>query len=87
MSGSESESSDMDSSSEKSMYSKVRLEALQCLHELVLRDARRLHASWLGILPVYAMQAASLKDVTLIDVVLRDPVPKVRAPIPHHPES
>lgn len=77
ISGSESESSDTENSSDKSLYSRCRLESVRCLHTLAAKDAQKLHTSWLNVLPVYKLQATRLQDVTLVDMLLNDPVPKV----------
>ena len=77
MSGSDTDGSDSEAISEKSLYTRVRLEALQCLHCLAVSNAQLLHTSWLGLLPVYSVESRSPRDATLVDIILKDPVVKV----------
>ena len=77
MSGSDTDGSDSESSSERSLYARVRLEALQCLHGLAVSNAQLLHTSWLGLLPVCSVESRSPRDATLVDIILKDPVVKV----------
>lgn len=80
-SGSESDTgSDTDSSSrgrERDTASAVRLAALSCLQQLAKADGRALHPFWIVLLPVYNPLQTKYHDATLMDAVVRDPVPKV----------
>lgn len=79
--GSESDSSsDTDSSSRaggRDTASAVRLAALSCLQQLAKADGRALHPFWIMLLPVYNPLQTKYHDATLMDAVVRDPVPKV----------
>lgn len=80
-SGSESDTgSDSDSSSRtggRDRASAVRLAALTCLQQLAKADCRALHPFWIVLLPVYNPLQTKYHDATLMDAVVRDPVPKV----------
>lgn len=82
-SGSESDTgSDADSSSRgggRDTAGAVRLAALSCLHHLAKADGRALHPFWIVLLPVYNPLQTKYHDATLMDAIVRDPVPKVRA--------
>ena len=83
-SGSESDTgSDADSSSRRGgqdTASTVRLAALYCLQQLAKADGRALHPFWIMLLPVYNPLQTKYHDATLMDAIVRDPVPKVIAP-------
>lgn len=55
----------------------VRLAALSCLQQLAKADGRALHPFWIVLLPVYNPLQTKYHDATLMDAVVRDPVPKV----------
>ena len=80
-SGSESDTgSDTDSSSKgggRHTSSAVRLAALSCLQQLAKADGRALHPFWIMLLPVYNPLQTKYHDATLMDAIVRDPVPKV----------
>lgn len=80
-SGSESDTgSDTDSSSRgggRDTASAVRLAALSCLQQLAKADGRALHPFWILLLPVYNPLQTKYHDATLMDAIVRDPVPKV----------
>lgn len=80
-SGSESDTgSDTDSSSRgggRDTSSAVRLAALSCLQQLAKADGRALHPFWIMLLPVYNPLQTKYHDATLMDAIVRDPVPKV----------
>ena len=80
-SGSESDTgSDADSSSRgggRDTAAAVRLAALSCLHHLAKADGRALHPFWIVLLPVYNPLQTKYHDATLMDAIVRDPVPKV----------
>lgn len=80
-SGSESDTgSDTDSSSRggaRDTACAVRLAALSCLQQLAKADGKALHPFWIMLLPVYNPLQTKYHDATLMDAVVRDPVPKV----------
>ena len=86
-SGSESDTgSDSDSSrssgwgsSQGRAYS-VRIAALTCLQQLAKADCRALHPFWIVLLPVYNPLQTKYHAATLMDAVVRDPIPKVKIP-------
>ena len=72
--------SDTDSSSRgggRDTASAVRLAALACLQQLAKADGRALHPFWIMLLPVYNPLQTKYHDATLMDAIVRDPVPKV----------
>ena len=80
-SGSESDTgSETDSSSRggaRDTASAVRLAALSCLQQLAKADGKALHPFWIMLLPVYNPLQTKYHDATLMDAVVRDPMPKV----------
>ena len=83
-SGSESDtSSDSDSSrssswsSSQGRASSVRIAALTCLQQLAKADCRALHPFWIVLLPVYNPLQTKYHAATLMDAIVRDPIPKV----------
>ena len=60
------------------MYPQVRKAALECLQTLARYDAKSLHQMWLRLLPVASLFSARRADVTLIDVLVKDPNSKVK---------
>lgn len=55
----------------------MRLAALSCLQQLAKADGKALHPFWIMLLPVYNPLQTKYHDATLMDAVVRDPVPKV----------
>ena len=85
-SGSESDTgSDSDSSrgssrsNSQGRASTVRLAALTCLQQLAKADCRALHPFWIILLPVYNPLQTKYHAATLMDAIVRDPLPKVIA--------
>lgn len=78
-SGSESDSSrgSRHSNSSQGRASAVRLAALSCLQTLIKADSRALHPHWPVLLPVYSPLRTKYHPATLMDAIVRDPVPKV----------
>ena len=60
----------------------MRLAALTCLQQLAKADCRALHPFWIVLLPVYNPLQTKYNHATLMDAIVRDPVPKVGTPTP-----
>lgn len=71
----------------------MRLAALSCLQQLAKADGKALHPFWIMLLPVYNPLQTKYHDATLMDAVVRDPVPKVTVlheplrSVPRHGQS
>ncbi|DBA95791.1 TPA: hypothetical protein ACH3X1_001342 [Trebouxia sp. C0004] len=77
--GSDSDSSRGSRASSQGRASAVRLAALTCLQQLAKADCRALHPFWIVLLPVYNPLQTKYHAATLMDAIVRDPLPKVRA--------
>ncbi|DBA99192.1 TPA: hypothetical protein ACH3X3_011813 [Trebouxia sp. C0006] len=77
--GSDSDSSRSSRASSQTRASAVRLAALTCLQQLAKADCRALHPFWIVLLPVYNPLQTKYHAATLMDAIVRDPLPKVRA--------
>ena len=75
--GSDSDSSRGSRASSQSRASAVRLAALTCLQQLAKADCRALHPFWIVLLPVYNPLQTKYHAATLMDAIVRDPLPKV----------
>ncbi|CAL8466624.1 g6160 [Coccomyxa elongata] len=58
---------------------RVRLAALSCLQALAKADCKALHPHWVVLLPVHGPLARRPDSLTLMDALVNDPIPKVRA--------
>ncbi|BDA41093.1 probable HEAT repeat-containing protein 6 at N-terminal half [Coccomyxa sp. Obi] len=58
---------------------RVRLAALSCLQALAKADCKALHPHWVVLLPVHDPLARRPDSLTLMDALVNDPIPKVRA--------
>ncbi|KAK9806281.1 hypothetical protein WJX72_008421 [[Myrmecia] bisecta] len=79
---SESEASDSEGSlgtGDRFKSSRVRLAALNCLQVLAKADGKALHPHWTALLPVHTPLSNRPGTASLMDVVVNDPLAKVRA--------
>ncbi|KAK9916388.1 hypothetical protein WJX75_002097 [Coccomyxa subellipsoidea] len=76
---SDSDGGSVGSSPSSTSLIRVRLTALSCLQALARVDGKALHPFWAVLFPVQAPLARRPDSFTLMDAVVNDPAPKVRA--------